>query len=109
MSRVAIAAGVVVYNRSSKQGGPLPATARRRRLLPGRLHQGPPASYAGVKAFKKATGTTPDMVMYYSGWYVPFPTAFAATVASDGAAPLVQMDPDGINIARSLPGNTTVT
>ena len=37
--------------------------------------------------------------MYYSGWYVPFPTGFAKTVANNGAVPLVQMDPDGINIA----------
>jgi hypothetical protein len=32
--------------------------------------------------------------MYYSGWYVPFPVKFADTAASNGAVPLVQMDPD---------------
>ena len=43
--------------------------------------------------------------MYYSGWYVPFPTGFAKTVANHGAVPLVQMDPDGINIARIASGH----
>ncbi len=37
--------------------------------------------------------------MFYSGWYVPFPVKFAKTVAANGAVPLVQMDPDRINIA----------
>ena len=31
--------------------------------------------------------------MYYSGWYEPFPTSFATIAASNGAVPLVQMDP----------------
>jgi hypothetical protein len=43
--------------------------------------------------------------MYYSGWYVPFPTGFAKTVANHGAVPLVQMDPDGINVARIASGH----
>jgi hypothetical protein len=42
--------------------------------------------------------------MYYSGWYVPFPTGFAKTVANHGAVPLVQMDPDGINVAHIASG-----
>ena len=42
--------------------------------------------------------------MYYSGWYVPFPTGFAKTVANNGAVPLVQMDPDGINVAPIASG-----
>ena len=55
---------------------------------------GVPASYAGVTAFTNATGAKPDVVMYYSGWFVPFPTGFATTAANNGAVPLVQMDPD---------------
>ena len=42
--------------------------------------------------------------MYYSGWFVPFPAAFAATAASNGAVPLVQMDPDGISVAGIAAG-----
>jgi beta-mannanase len=42
--------------------------------------------------------------MYYSGWYVPFPAAFAATAASNGAVPLVQMDPDTVSVAQIAAG-----
>src|ERR1700736_1937930 len=59
---------------------------------------GSPASYDGVTAFANATGSRPDLVMYYSGWFVPFPAAFAATAAGNGAVPLVQMDPDNISV-----------
>lgn len=106
LAAVVIAGGVVAYNRSSDQGGPLPThlPASSGSYL-GVYTKNLPASYAGVKAFKNTTGTTPDVVMYYSGWYVPFPTKFAGTVASDGAAPLVQMDPDSINISRIAAGH----
>ena len=57
-----------------------------------------------MTAFTRATGTRPDVVMYYSGWFVPFPATFAATAAGHGAAPLVQMDPDGISIAAIAAG-----
>jgi hypothetical protein len=42
--------------------------------------------------------------MYYSGWFVPFPKGFAATAANGGAVPLVQMDPDGVSLARIAAG-----
>jgi beta-mannanase len=42
--------------------------------------------------------------MYYSGWYVPFPAKFATKVANEGAAPLVQMDPDGVSIGAIASG-----
>ena len=57
-----------------------------------------------MTAFKSATGANPSIVAYYSGWYVPFPTSFANTVANRGAVPLVQIDPDGINIAAIASG-----
>ena len=65
---------------------------------------GVPASYGEVTAFTNATGARPDVVMYYSGWFVPFPVGFATTAANNGAAPLVQMDPDGISIAAIASG-----
>ena len=106
VAAVAIAAGVVAYNRSSDQGGPLPAKlpASTGSYL-GVYTKNLPSSYSGVSAFKTATGTTPDIVMYYSGWYVPFPTSFANTVASEGAAPLVQMDPDNISLSQIASGH----
>jgi mannan endo-1,4-beta-mannosidase len=65
---------------------------------------GVPGSYAGVSAFKSTTGATPDIVMYYSGWFMPFPTSFATITANNGAVPLVQMDPDGINVTEIAQG-----
>jgi hypothetical protein len=103
---VAIALGISLYNRSAEPTGPLPV-----HLPPasgsylGVYAQGLPDSYAPVTAFTSATGAKPDIVMYYSGWYVPFPSGFASTVANHGAVPLVQMDPDNINIARIASGH----
>ena len=105
MAAAAIILGVSFYNRSAEPTGPLPVN-----LPPstgsylGVYAAGAPTSYAGVTAFTRATGTRPDVVMYYSGWFVPFPATFAATAAGHGAAPLVQMDPDGISIAAIAAG-----
>ena len=106
---VAIAVGIVVYDETSQPGGPLPV-----HLPPaagsylGVYAKGLPASYAPVSAFADTTGAKPDVVMYYSGWYVPFPTSFATTVAKNGAAPLVQINPEqgskGISLAAIAAG-----
>jgi hypothetical protein len=106
LAAAAIAAGVIVYNRSAdKATGPLPV-----RLPPstasylGVYTTGLPDSYAKVAAFKSATGAKPDVVMYYNGWFVPFPQRFATTVASNGEVPLIQLDPDKINISAVASG-----
>jgi hypothetical protein len=96
IAAAAIAAGVLAYNRSADPAGPLPnhlPVASGAYL--GVYTQGVPVSYDGVTAFTSATGAKPDVVMYYSGWFQPFQTTFAAKVAQNGAVPLVQMDPDG--------------
>ena len=105
LAAVAIAAGVVVYNDVSKPHGPLTSLPAAAGSYLGVYTKGLPASYAGISSFKASTGTTPDLVMYYSGWYVPFPTSFANTVASEGAAPLVQMDPDNISLSQIASGH----
>jgi hypothetical protein len=95
LAAAAIAAGVSFYNKSADPTAPLPVrlpTTPQSYL--GVYVDGAPASYAGVTAFANATGARPDVVMYYSGWYVPFPVSFATTAANNGAVPLVQMDPD---------------
>jgi mannan endo-1,4-beta-mannosidase len=105
IAAVAIAAGVIIYNRSADHVDPLPVD-----LPPssgsylGVFTKGMPDSYAGVTAFTSAIGARPDVVMYYSGWYVPFPTSFAATAANSGAVPLVQMNPNGISVAAIAAG-----
>jgi mannan endo-1,4-beta-mannosidase len=63
-----------------------------------------PLSYAGVAAFTTATGVTPDVVMYYSGWYERFRTSFAATTAEHGAVPLIQMEPRNVSLAAIAAG-----
>ena len=91
----AIAVGVSLYDKPGGSTGPLPVQlpATPQSYL-GVYADGAPASYAGVTAFTNAIGARPDVVMYYSGWYVPFPVSFATTTAINGAVPLVQMDPD---------------
>lgn len=101
----AIAAGIILYNRSSDHPEPLPvnlppATAS----YLGVFTKGVPKSYSGVTAFANATGAKPDVVMYYSGWYMPFPHTFATTAADNGAVPLVQMDPENIKLADIVAG-----
>jgi glycosyl hydrolase family 26 len=101
----AIALGITLYNKSADPTGPLPV-----HLPPasasylGVYAEGLPASYSEVTAFTNATGANPDIVMYYSGWFVPFPAVFAATTANHGAVPLVQMDPDHVKDAAIASG-----
>lgn len=61
-------------------------------------------SYAGVTAFTKATGVTPDVVTYYSAWLEPFQASFAATAAKHGAVPLIQMEPAHVGLTAIAAG-----
>jgi mannan endo-1,4-beta-mannosidase len=63
-----------------------------------------PLSYAGVTSFTTSTGVKPDVVMYYSGWYERFRTAFATAAAEHGAVPLVQMEPRRVSLAAIAAG-----
>ena len=101
IAAAAIAVGVSLYNKSADTTGPLPVhlpTTPQSYL--GVYAGGIPASYGGVTAFTSATGAEPDVVMYYSGWFEPFPAGFATTAANNGAVPLVQIDPIGVSVAR---------
>ena len=104
---VVAALGVGVYLRSSSadSSGPLPVQlpAATGAYL-GVYTQGVPDSYSSVAAFNNTIKAKPDVVMYYSGWFVPFPTKFATTVANNGAVPLVQMDPDNISVSQIASG-----
>jgi mannan endo-1,4-beta-mannosidase len=66
---------------------------------------GVPASYAGATAFATATGVAPRLVVYYSGWLEPFKAGFAHTASRQGAVPLVQIDPSGVNLAAIASGH----
>jgi mannan endo-1,4-beta-mannosidase len=63
-----------------------------------------PHSYAGVRSFTSATGVKPSVVVYYSGWMESFQESFARVVASNGAVPLVQLDPNNISIRAIASG-----
>jgi mannan endo-1,4-beta-mannosidase len=66
---------------------------------------GVPQSYAGVSAFTAATGVTPGIVLYYSGWPEPFQLRFAAMAARHDAVPLVQIDPTDISLTAIASGH----
>src|ERR1700753_3365037 len=66
--------------------------------------EGVPASYAAARSFTTATGVSPNVVVYYSGWLEPFQASFAGTASRAGAVPLVQIDPDGVSVAAIAGG-----
>jgi mannan endo-1,4-beta-mannosidase len=65
---------------------------------------GSPTSYAGMNSFTTATGVSPDLALYYSGWLEPFRTSFASMAFRHKALPMVQMDPTGVRIAAIASG-----
>lgn len=67
----------------------------------GLYRDGVPASYAEVASFTAATGVSPGVVVYYSGWMEPFQASFAETVVQHHAVPLVQIDPTKVSL-RSI-------
>ncbi|HEX7266814.1 MAG TPA: hypothetical protein VF256_05245, partial [Streptosporangiaceae bacterium] len=73
---VVLAAGVVAAVRHYKPApaaGPLPVhLPHAPESYVGVYSPEAPDSYAGVTAFKTATGVTPDVAMYYSGWFQGF-------------------------------------
>jgi mannan endo-1,4-beta-mannosidase len=65
---------------------------------------GVPDTYAPVAAFKKNSGVSPNVILYYSGWHEPFKATFAAEVSKNGAVPLIQMDPKNISLTAIASG-----
>jgi mannan endo-1,4-beta-mannosidase len=61
-------------------------------------------SYAGVAAFTRATGVTPDVVTYYSAWYERFQAGFAKAAAKHGAVPLIQIQPADVSLTAIAAG-----
>jgi mannan endo-1,4-beta-mannosidase len=98
----------VTLSAGPKQATPQPQRSSSLPTTPGSYlgvyADGVPDSYAGVTAFTKATGVKPRLVVYYSGWFEPFQASFAATAATNGAVPLVQMDPTNISVAAIANG-----
>lgn len=90
-----VAFGIRDYNAASEQNT-LPATAQG---YLGAYTPTMPASTSGLTAFDAETGTRPNVAVYYSGWLEPFQARFAAGLARQGVVPLVQIDPEGIDLS----------
>jgi glycosyl hydrolase family 26 len=58
-----------------------------------------PHSYRGVDEFAAATGTRPNIAVYYSGLRTPFQMAFATEAHKNGAIPMVNLDPVNVPLA----------
>lgn len=61
--------------------------------LDGVYEPGVPGSYASITRFAAATGATPKVALYYSGWWEKFQARFAATAWNHGTYTLVQLQP----------------
>jgi mannan endo-1,4-beta-mannosidase len=81
--------------------GPLPVSAHS---YLGVYLPGVPHSYDPVRAFVGATGVRPNVILYYSSWWEPFRSRFAATAARHGAIPLVQINPVQVSLAAIAAG-----
>lgn len=64
-----------------------------------------PGSYRQVENFGRNVGYHPDIVLYFSGWGELFKRAFAATAWAHGATALVQINPDGVSLAKLAKGD----
>jgi len=53
-----------------------------------------PSGYGGVTAFGQTIARKPNLALYYSGWDEPFNSAFADSALSNGATPVIQINPD---------------
>jgi glycosyl hydrolase family 26 len=70
----------------------------------GAYADGVPRSYASLQSLTDATGTRPDVALYYSGWGEPFQASFATKTADHHAVPLVQIDPGNVSLAAIAAG-----
>ncbi len=70
----------------------------------GVFENGTPDSYRTVEQFTTATKRHPNIVLYFSGWFQPFATAFATTAREHGAVTLVQMDPFNARLSKIAAG-----
>ena len=64
-----------------------------------------PQSYSGISAFASSTGVSPNLVVYYSGWFEPFQTSFAVKARRHHALTVVQIDPTNISLKAIARGS----
>jgi mannan endo-1,4-beta-mannosidase len=107
----AITLAIILPGKSASDGSvdPDAPTSAAHPALPGSYlgiyEPGVPESYARVKAFSAATGVRPSVVVYYSGWLEKFQAGFANVAAKHDAAPLIQINPEGIKLKTIASGH----
>jgi mannan endo-1,4-beta-mannosidase len=78
---------------------------------PPRAHQylgvSSPDGMPGVTRFAGLTGTHPDLVSSYTGWYEDFDAAGAKAVSDYGALPLIFLDSGSVPVSRIADGPDT--
>ncbi len=99
-----IAAGGAIVLSQPRRAQPTAALPTAPASYLGLFEPHAPASYAGLASFARATGVSPNIVSYYSGWLEPFMTRFAISASKHDAVPLVQIDPTGVSIAAIASG-----
>jgi mannan endo-1,4-beta-mannosidase len=65
---------------------------------------GIPHSYGPIREFVAKTGVRPNLLLYYSAWWEPFRSQFAAAAARHHAVPLVQINPEHVRLADIAAG-----
>jgi cellulose synthase (UDP-forming) len=83
---------------------PVHARVSLTRPLVGVYEDGAPGSWAPVATFAAATHARLTVAGYYSGWWVPFNTRFAAAAWAHGAYTFVQLSPTDISCAKIAAG-----
>jgi hypothetical protein len=64
-----------------------------------------PSSFTGVTDFAGLISRRPNIAVYYSSWGEPFQTGFAQSAHANGATPMVQIEPAGVNLAAIADGS----
>jgi mannan endo-1,4-beta-mannosidase len=63
-----------------------------------------PGPWAPIAQFATATGTSPNLILYYASWGDPFRYGFAKTAAEHGASVLVQIQPWSARLKKIAAG-----
>jgi hypothetical protein len=112
VAAIAVAGGTILALRVAAPGPARTASDGRAAVtLPARpdsylgaFVRGVPASYAPVQSLGAATGTRPNLALYYSGWGERFQAGFARQAARHGAVPMVQVDPGKLSLTAIADG-----
>lgn len=92
VAALAISAIVTFHPQETMAPDPVHTSVPTGRHYLGVSVPGEPLSMAGVRRFASATGTRPNLVSYYTPWYVAFDVAAATQVNNYGALPLIFLD-----------------